>query len=270
MAETRGEEPAPLYTDVSTRVWRAMADPVRIRIVAALRGGPLTPDSLASRLGLGRAAIASHARALETAGFVRAARNGESVRFYELATGPRFTDEAWEALPLPVRRAAAAAALVEMNATALASVDTGGFDRHDMHLTRTPLMLDEIGWQRLSGRLLEFLSVFEAEQAEAAQRLEEGGHDPVDATAMLMLFTTRERPGDCDDPHDGPPAPEDELELHEHAYDLAADVDRAIAARRVDWQQVVGLADQLRLVARAAETAQRAAEERAARRAKER
>ena len=241
---------APLFdTDVSARLWHAAADPARVRIVAALRAGPLTPASLVSRAGLSRAAVASHARALENGGLVRVVRDGESVRYYELATSPVFSDEAWEGLPVPVRRAAAAAGLVAMNAAACAAVDAGGFDRPDMHLTRSPLMLDEVGWRRLSQRLLELLDSFDTEQAAAAARLEAGGTDPVDATAVLMLFTT-ERERDCAPHH--PPRVAAELELHEHAYDLAVEVDRAISARNADWRRVIAMCDELRLVARAA------------------
>jgi DNA-binding transcriptional ArsR family regulator len=241
----------PLFdTDVSARLWHAVADPARVRIIAALRSGPLTPDSLASRTGLSRASIASHVRALENAGFVQVTREGSRVRYYELATSPRFSDEAWEALPAPVRRAAAAAGLVAMNAAACAAVDAGGFDRADMHLTRSPLMLDETAWKRISQRLLDLLDSFETEQAAAAERLAEGGDDPVDATAIMMLFTTGERERECE-PLDLPRAAT-ELELHEHAYDLAAELDRAISGRRPDWARVIAMADQLRLVARVA------------------
>lgn len=241
---------APLFdTDVSARLWHAVADPARVRIIAALRSGPLTPDSLAGRSGLSRSVVASHVRALENGGLVRVAREGDAVRYYELATSPRFSDEAWDGLPLPVRRAAAAAGLVAMNAAACAAVDQGGFDRPDMHLTRSPLLLDETGWARVSARLLELLDSFETEQAAAAERLAAGGSDPVDATAVLMLFTTGHRQRDCDPDE---PRAADELELHEHAYDLAAELDRAITSRHADWQRVIAASDQLRLVARAA------------------
>ncbi|GAA4547624.1 Cd(II)/Pb(II)-sensing metalloregulatory transcriptional regulator CmtR [Amycolatopsis samaneae] len=67
-----------------TRVGRALADPTRCRILAALLDGPRYPGGLAAELGLGRSNVSNHLSCLRGCGLVVASYEGRSVR-YELA-----------------------------------------------------------------------------------------------------------------------------------------------------------------------------------------
>jgi DNA-binding transcriptional ArsR family regulator len=70
--------------EVLTRFGRALADPVRCRLLLALREGPAYPSALAEALGVSRTRLSNHLASLRDWGLVVAVPDGRRVR-YELA-----------------------------------------------------------------------------------------------------------------------------------------------------------------------------------------
>ncbi|MEV5358436.1 metalloregulator ArsR/SmtB family transcription factor [Streptomyces sp. NPDC093516] len=70
--------------DVLVRFGRALADPVRCRILLALREAPAHPADLADRLGVSRTRLSNHLACLRDCGLVVAVPVGRRTR-YELA-----------------------------------------------------------------------------------------------------------------------------------------------------------------------------------------
>jgi DNA-binding transcriptional ArsR family regulator len=70
--------------EVLTRFGRALADPVRCRLLLALREGPAYPSVLADALGVSRTRLSNHLACLRDWGLVVAVPDGRRVR-YELA-----------------------------------------------------------------------------------------------------------------------------------------------------------------------------------------
>ncbi len=68
--------------EVAARL-RLLADPTRLRIVAALAQGETNPSCLAELAGVGIGAVSQHLAKLRLAGICRAQREGQRV-FYEL------------------------------------------------------------------------------------------------------------------------------------------------------------------------------------------
>ncbi len=66
--------------DVS-ELFKVFGDSTRIRILSALRGGPLCVFHLAERLAMGQSAISHQLRLLRGAGLVKAKRNGKTVSY---------------------------------------------------------------------------------------------------------------------------------------------------------------------------------------------
>ncbi|ONK14171.1 metalloregulator ArsR/SmtB family transcription factor [Streptomyces sp. MP131-18] len=70
--------------DALTRFGRALADPIRCRILLALREAPAYPADLADTLGISRTRLSNHLACLRDCGLVVAVPDGRRVR-YELA-----------------------------------------------------------------------------------------------------------------------------------------------------------------------------------------
>ncbi|MEW5810897.1 MAG: metalloregulator ArsR/SmtB family transcription factor [Actinomycetota bacterium] len=75
---------ALLHGDVLARFGHALSDPVRARLLLALREGPGYPAELADVLGATRQNVSNHLACLRGCGLVVAAPEGRRTR-YELA-----------------------------------------------------------------------------------------------------------------------------------------------------------------------------------------
>lgn len=226
----------PTRSDLAEHHATVMAVASRRRLLQAVTEGPLSPAALAARIGVDEAAVVREAESLVALG-VMELRDGRYGRSESLQT-----DEEWATLPIETRRALAAAAITQVHVEASAAVDAGGFDRPDMHLTHSPLAFDEAGWRRAAAILGE---AFEAIHELAADNVE----DPdLRATAVMLLFTHQPPP----EPAGGDAPLFSEAEGRERAVELADAIQRAVTAPSDSWLDVVALADQLRVVARAA------------------
>jgi DNA-binding transcriptional ArsR family regulator len=70
--------------DVLARFGRALADPIRCRLLLALRDAPAYPSDLADDLGISRTRLSNHLACLRDCGLVVAVPDGRRSR-YELA-----------------------------------------------------------------------------------------------------------------------------------------------------------------------------------------
>jgi DNA-binding transcriptional ArsR family regulator len=228
---------------------RAVGHPMRVRIVDALEDGPCTLVTLATRVGGDRKAVASHARLLVQAGLVHSTRVGRTTT-YELVEQPAFSDDEYEALPLAAREAAVAAALANAHTAAASALETGGFDRPDVHVSRTPLQLTEGQWHTLSGAFADLLGRIEATRVAGA---EEEDQATVRANAVLMLFERADRVVEHGAPdHDRPAGKFSPSEGLVRSWELSEQLECELRAAQTDWASVIALSDQLRVLARTA------------------
>ncbi|OPF83735.1 transcriptional regulator [Streptomyces antioxidans] len=72
--------------EVLARFGRALADPIRCRILLALRRAPGYPADLADALGVSRTRLSNHLACLRGCGLVVTVPDGRRIR-YELADG---------------------------------------------------------------------------------------------------------------------------------------------------------------------------------------
>jgi DNA-binding transcriptional ArsR family regulator len=70
--------------EVLARFGRALADPIRCRLLLALREAPAYPSDLADALGISRTRLSNHLACLRGCGLVTAVPDGRRTR-YELA-----------------------------------------------------------------------------------------------------------------------------------------------------------------------------------------
>lgn len=71
---------AQLLEDIAERL-RTLGHPMRLMIVAALKGGPLCVGELAEKLDLPIGSASQHLKVMERAGLVNGSRNGRFVSY---------------------------------------------------------------------------------------------------------------------------------------------------------------------------------------------
>ncbi len=77
-----------LLTALSDR-FKALAEPARLQLLAALRGGERSVGDLVDLTGLGQANVSRHLRQLTTSGFIRRRKEG-TFAYYALADAEVF------------------------------------------------------------------------------------------------------------------------------------------------------------------------------------
>jgi DNA-binding transcriptional ArsR family regulator len=177
---------------------RAIAHPVRVKILSLLEQGDATPKHMAQQLDLRLENLSYHVRALAKAGFIeltgtRQVRGAVEHR-YRLRLRPRISKGAWADMPDIVRDAMVGAALTQVFDLAAHAAQQEKFGRPECHVSRRPALLDEEGFAEASQVLSEALDRISEIEREARERLEDDGATPVPAVAVALLFDAPDLP----------------------------------------------------------------------------
>jgi DNA-binding transcriptional ArsR family regulator len=177
---------------------KALAHPVRVRILAALERRTASPRELAEELDVSLGVVSYHVRQLAGAGLIRlvkeARRRGAVEHYYQLDRRPSIREKAWADAPDFVKQALAGAVLAEVAEEVNAAVESGGFTHEDMHLSRLPLTLDKQGFAEADRELAALAERLRTIEQDSRRRLERSNHsDETVALAVLMLFEAAEK-----------------------------------------------------------------------------
>jgi hypothetical protein len=180
-------------TGVDQRLVRAIGHPLRLRLLTIFNERVASPSDLAAELGEPIGNVSYHTRILARLGCVELVKTkqvrGAVEHYYRAVVRPVFSDDDWAELPLSIRKSLAGAVLTEIADDMSAAAAEGGFDRDDVHINRTPLTLDQKGWEELNERLQELGEQALEIQAQSAARLQaDGAQDSEAAALVLMLF----------------------------------------------------------------------------------
>jgi DNA-binding transcriptional ArsR family regulator len=180
-------------TGVDQRLVRAIGHPLRLRLLTIFNERVASPSDLAAELGEPIGNVSYHTRILARLGCVELVKTkqvrGAVEHYYRAVVRPVFSDDDWAELPPSIRKSLAGAVLTEIADDMAASANAGGFDRDEVHLSRTVLTLDGKGWQDLNEALQEVVNRAMEIQAESAARLQSDGASDSEAAALaLMLF----------------------------------------------------------------------------------
>jgi DNA-binding transcriptional ArsR family regulator len=180
-------------TGVDQRLVRAIGHPLRLRLLTIFNERVASPSDLAAELGEPIGNVSYHTRILARLGCVELVKTkqvrGAVEHYYRAVVRPVFSDDDWAELPLSIRKSLAGAVLTEIADDMGASANDGGFDRDEVHLSRTTITLDSQGWQDLNEALQEVSDRALEIQAESAARLQsDGAADSEAAALVLMLF----------------------------------------------------------------------------------
>ena len=174
------------------RLVKALAHPLRVRILGVLDERIASPSELAEELDAPLGNVSYHVRILASLGLIRLVketpRRGSVEHHYEAVPRPMISEEAWSLVPESVKRAVVGAALEGAGRAVAAAAASGGFDRPETVLSRATGRLDAEGWRALSDAARAFAEQAEAVQRDAEERLDGSGEPGEEATVLVMLF----------------------------------------------------------------------------------
>lgn len=188
MAQTRTSPEA-----ITQQLAKALAHPLRVRILTSLHKGISSPNQLAQELGEPLGNVSYHVKTLLEYDCVELVktepRRGAVEHFYRATERAFFSDADWAKIPASARKGISGAVLQSIGQDATEAMVAGTMDsRDDRHVSRTPLLLDEKGWTDLTSLLADTLEKAMGIQEEAASRLANSKEEGVNAKLAILCF----------------------------------------------------------------------------------
>jgi DNA-binding transcriptional ArsR family regulator len=180
-------------TGVDQRLVKALAHPLRVEILAILNERMASPNELSKELEEGLSQVSYHVKVLkdfECIEMVKTEPRRGAVEHYYRATARAFlTDADWKSLPDSVKPGVSASAMRLILANVFGALQGGTFDaRDDRHLSWTPGVVDEQGWEEIVDVVAETLDRTMKIYADSAKRLAKSGDAGIPASVVLMGF----------------------------------------------------------------------------------
>jgi DNA-binding transcriptional ArsR family regulator len=172
---------------------KALNHPVRVKALTILTERIASPKEISEEIEIPLSNVSYHVRVLDELGLVEIMEE-ESVRgsvahFYKAVERPLIHNPDWEKLSPKVRSAFSSYVIETLMSDAARSLEVGLFDqRDDRHLTRTPLLLDEQGWRKVTAIQIKALDGILKEQVAAVARLNKSGKEGIHVVAGLLCF----------------------------------------------------------------------------------
>ena len=160
------------------RIAKALAHPLRARILQRLGERVASPGDLAVELGAPLGVVSYHVRMLRDYDCVELVRTeprrGALQHFYRAIARPTLDEDQWRTLPSGLRGELAGETIQELVTDLAAAADAGALEDPEIVLTRTPLELDEKAWKKLNKLLAKTHEQALAIAEESAARHNEG------------------------------------------------------------------------------------------------
>ena len=177
------------------RIAKALAHPLRARILQRLGERVSSPGDLATELGAPLGVVSYHVRMLRDYDCVELVRTeprrGALQHFYKATARPNLDDDQWRTLPSGLRGELTGETISELVSDLAQAADAGALQDPEVVLSRTPLELDERGFKKLNKLLAKTLDQALAIAAESNARHNEGKAQQVFATELGILHFKR-------------------------------------------------------------------------------
>jgi DNA-binding transcriptional ArsR family regulator len=188
---------------VDTKIAKALAHPLRQRILLELERGTASPNEVSQALNEPLNLVAYHMRILREAKCVelvsRRQVRGAIEHFYRPTSRTLLDDVSFSKLPLALRRRLVGQTLELIWNDAKSAAEANGFDDTEVHVSRTLLDLDDEGYADMVTLLTETLEKALEIHAASAGRQSAGAEDTRTHLTELGLVHFHRAPGD------GPP-----------------------------------------------------------------
>jgi DNA-binding transcriptional ArsR family regulator len=181
-------------------VAKAFAHPLRVQILIILNEKVASPNMLAQEIGQSLNLVAYHVRVLEKYDCIELVdtkqRRGATEHFYRATRRQFLSDDEWSRLPANLKPGMARAVLKSIFEDLEAASNAGTLEEvEEIHLSRTPMVLDSKGWGDVADLLNSSLDRLLEIQGEASERLA-GSDDEGSLAKVVMLHFKSPRPSD--------------------------------------------------------------------------
>lgn len=155
---------------------KAFTHPLRGHVLVTLcEKGVASPKEIADEIGLEVSEVSYHFRELKRRKLIRLVRTekrrGFSEHFYEpVVPALHFDDEEWMSIPRALRSTFSADMLRHIIDDLVAALEGGTLDARNRHLSRTPMTVDEQGWDEATRVVDDALGRILAIQKACAER----------------------------------------------------------------------------------------------------
>jgi DNA-binding transcriptional ArsR family regulator len=178
-------------------VAKAFAHPLRVQILIILNEKVASPNMLAQQLDQSLNLVAYHVRVLEKYDCIELVdtkqRRGATEHFYRATRRQFLSDDEWSRMPASLRPGMAGAMLKSVFEDIEAAAKSGTLDEvEDIHLSRTPMVIDKQGWTDISVLLKGTLDRLLDIQAESSERIASGEGEGILAKVHLLHFKSPE------------------------------------------------------------------------------
>lgn len=178
---------------ITQNLAKALAHPLRVRILSSLHKGISSPNQLSQELDEPLGNVSYHVKTLLEYDCVELVktepRRGAVEHFYRATERAFFSDADWAKIPASARKGINGVVLETIGQEATAAMVAGTIDaRTNSHVTQAPLLLDEQGWSEVAGLLSETLNRAIEIQEESASRLADEKTDPVSTSLSILHF----------------------------------------------------------------------------------
>ncbi len=183
-------------------VAKAFAHPLRVQILIILGEKVASPNMLAQQLDQSLNLVAYHVRVLEKYDCIELVdtkqRRGATEHFYRATRRQFLSDDEWSRMPASLRPGMAGAMLKSVFEDIEAASKSGTLDEvEDIHLSRTPMVVDKQGWSDVSTLLKATLDRLLEVQTESSERIASGEGEGILSKVHLLHFKSPE-PGSLD------------------------------------------------------------------------
>ncbi len=182
---------------ITQQLAKALAHPLRVRILTSLHKGVSSPNQLSQELGEPLGNVSYHVKTLLEYDCVELVktepRRGAVEHFYRATERAFFSANDWEKIPASARKGISGSILETVGHDATAALMAGSIDaRTDTHISRTPLVLDDQGWTEITALLAETLNRAIEIQEESATRLSDESSDSINTKLAIFHFESPE------------------------------------------------------------------------------
>lgn len=180
---------------LDSRVVKALGHPVRVQALTILNERIASPNEISKELGQTVGHVSYHIKVLRECECIElvdtAPRRGAMEHYYR-ATSRAFLDISdWTAVPESVRPGLSGSLLQTIFGDASTALSAGTFDkREDRHLSWTPMIVDEKGWDELTKGLEGMLERIFQIQAASAERLTKADEAGVPVSISMSGYET--------------------------------------------------------------------------------